>query len=159
MPPFLTPRRRRPRATGDLIILVMALTFPWVLPIQAGGKRVEIDKTHQILRAFEGGRLVLESRVSTGRWDGSTPNGQYEAGIKMRMHYSSRYHHAPMPFSVQVNGHVFIHGFTSVPPWPASHGCIRLPLDGDNPARRFFEWVEPGTPIRISGRWAGTQPR
>lgn len=119
------------------------------------GKRVEIDKTQQVLRAYEGERLVLESRVSTGKWDGSTPNGQYRAGPKHRMHYSKRYDNAPMPYSVEVVGNVFIHGFTSVPKRPASHGCIRLPLTGDNPAKRFFEWIEPGTPIEIKGKWEG----
>jgi len=91
------------------------------------GKWVVIDKTQQVLRAYEGRRLVLETRVSTGRWNGATPNGEYTAGDKFRMHYSRRYHNAPMPWSVQVNGHMFIHGFTSVPRYPASHGCIRLP--------------------------------
>jgi hypothetical protein len=50
---------------------------------------------------------------------------------------------------VQVNGHVFIHGFTSVPGYPASHGCVRVPLTGGNPARFFYEWVDAGTPVEI----------
>ena len=48
---------------------------------------------------------------------------------------------------------VFIHGFTYGPNRPAFHGCIRLPLDKDNPARRFYNWVETGTPIDIIGEW------
>jgi lipoprotein-anchoring transpeptidase ErfK/SrfK len=118
-------------------------------------KRVEIDKTSQMLRAYEGDRLVFQTRVSTGRWDKSTPNGLYAAGDKSPMHYSRLYHHAPMPFSVYITGNVFIHGFTYVPAWPASHGCIRVPLDGGNPAKQFFEWVEPGTPVEIIGQWKG----
>jgi lipoprotein-anchoring transpeptidase ErfK/SrfK len=55
-----------------------------------------------------------------------------------------------MPWSVQVRGNIFIHGFTVVPDYPASHGCIRMPLTGSNPAKKFFHWVEPGTPIKIS---------
>jgi lipoprotein-anchoring transpeptidase ErfK/SrfK len=119
-------------------------------PASGAAKRVEIDKTRQTLRAYDGDRLVLETRISTGKWDKSTPNGHFEAGEKQRMHYSKLFHNAPMPFSVEVTGNIFIHGFSSVPHSPASHGCIRLPLDGDNPARRFYEWVEPGTPIEFS---------
>jgi lipoprotein-anchoring transpeptidase ErfK/SrfK len=116
-------------------------------------KRVEIDKTRQMLSAYEGDRLVFQSRISTGKWDRSTPNGEFQAGEKERMHYSRLFHNAPMPYSVEVTGNIFIHGFTSVPRRPASHGCIRLPLDGGNPAKRFYEWVERGTPIEITGHW------
>jgi lipoprotein-anchoring transpeptidase ErfK/SrfK len=118
-------------------------------------KRVEIDKTTQMLRAYEGDRLVLESRVSTGRRGKSTPSGQFAVRAKFRMHYSSRYQNAPMPYSVQVVGHYFIHGYKVVPEKPASHGCIRLPLVDGNPARQFFEWVEIGTPVVITGKWEG----
>ena len=114
----------------------------------SGGRQ----KTHQKLRAYEGDRLVIETRISTGKWDKSTPNGQFQAGDKSRRHYSELFQSAPMPYSVQVNGNVFIHGFTSVPSHPASHGGMRLLPDGDNPAKRFYEWVDPGTPAEISGQ-------
>ena len=115
-------------------------------------KRVEINKTQQVLRAYEGDRLILQSRVSTGKGN-STPSGNFRVQSKQRMHYSRKYHNAPMPYSVQIWGHYFIHGFSSVPNRPASHGCIRLPLTGGNPARLFYEWVELGTPVEITGRW------
>jgi lipoprotein-anchoring transpeptidase ErfK/SrfK len=138
-----------------LVLLLIAAEAPAQVPATPGTatKRVEIDKSIQMLRAYEGERLVFESRVSTGKWDRSTPNGQFQASSKQRMHYSKLYHNAPMPYSVEVTGNVFIHGFSSVPRRPASHGCIRLPLDGDNPAKRFYEWIELGTPIEIHGRW------
>lgn len=112
-------------------------------------KRVEVSLGNQQLQAWQGHRLVLRTRISSGR-GGSTPRGEFHAGpFKARMHYSSRYHNAAMPWSVQVNGNIFIHGFASVPDYPASHGCIRLPLTGGNPARWFYEWVENGTPVSI----------
>jgi lipoprotein-anchoring transpeptidase ErfK/SrfK len=154
-----TMRRGRGWVRGAVFVLFLALAWPSRAESPAGSASttqwVEIDKTLQRLRAYEGDRLILESRISTGKWDRSTPNGRSSAGVKYRMHYSKLDHNAPMPYSVQVVGNVFIHGFTSVPNRPALHGCIRLPLDGDNPARRFFEWIEPGTPISIHGRWEG----
>ena len=54
----------------------------------AAAKRVEIDKTRQTLRADEGDRLVLKTRIGAGKWDKSPLNGQFEAGDKLRMHYS-----------------------------------------------------------------------
>ena len=112
-------------------------------------KRVEIDLTKQMLYAFEGNRVVLRSRISSGR-TGNTPRGRFRAGpYKSEKHYSSLYHNAPMPWSVQVTGNFFIHGFTVVPNYPASKGCIRLPLTGRNPAKRFYKWCDVGTPIWI----------
>ena len=118
-------------------------------PGAGAAKRVEINLTEQRLRAYEGRRLVLNTNISSGR-NRATPTGRFKAGYKDADHYSSLYHNAPMPWSVQVSGNIFIHGFTSVPDYPASHGCIRMPLTGRNPAKRFFEWVEAGTPIVIS---------
>ncbi len=116
--------------------------------IFGGPKRVEINLTDQKLRAYEGNRLVMQTHISSGR-NRATPTGRVSAGYKDADHYSSLYHNAPMPWSVQVRGNIFIHGFTSVPDYPASHGCVRVPLTGNNPAKRFFHWVDPGTPIRI----------
>lgn len=120
------------------------------LVVRIGAKRVEVSLGKQQLRAWQGDRLVLLTRISSGR-RGGTPAGDFVAGpYKARMHRSSRYHNAPMPWSVQIRGHVFIHGFTSVPRYPASHGCIRLPLDEGNPAKFFYEWIERGTPVKVT---------
>lgn len=117
--------------------------------VVVGSKKAEVNLATQRLRAWQGARLVLDSRISSGRGR-STPAGNFTAGpYKARRHYSSRYDNAPMPWSVQVTGHIFIHGFTSVPSYPASHGCIRLPLSEGNPARFFYEWIDRGIPIRI----------
>ena len=121
-------------------------------------KRVEVDQSTQCLRAFEGKQLVLESRVSTGKHN-STPNGRYRVLEKQRMHYSKRYKSAPMPYSVQYSGHYFIHGFNHVPNHPASHGCIRVPMTNENAAKQFFEWVELGTLIEVSGHWIPPKKR
>lgn len=115
-------------------------------------KHVVIDQTEQVLRAYEGDRMVFESRVSTGRrnW---TPNGNYQVRGKERMRYSIKYHNAPMPYSLHLEGNYFIHGYTHVPDHPASYGCIRLPLVNGNPAKTFYEWAEIGTPVIIRGQW------
>jgi lipoprotein-anchoring transpeptidase ErfK/SrfK len=121
----------------------------WRLRVPVGAKRVVVSLPEQRLRAWQGDRLVLETKISSGRY-GRTPAGEFVAGpYKSRTHFSSLYDNAPMPWSVQINGHVFIHGFSSVPDYPASHGCIRMPLDGGNPAKWFFEWVDVGTPVSV----------
>jgi len=122
--------------------------------VRRGRKRVALNLQEQRLRAWEGERLVLETRISSGRKGIDTPKGSFRAGpLKSRMVISHKYGDAEMPWSVQVYRNVFIHGFGSVPPRAASHGCVRVPLSGRNPARWFYEWVTIGTPIEINDSW------
>lgn len=100
------------------------------MTVRLGEKHVQIDKGTQRLVAKQGKRTVLDSKVSTGRAGYRTPGGEFKVGLKRRFHRSTLYDDAPMPFSVQVVGDIFIHGYTAVPGRPASHGCIRLPLNG-----------------------------
>ena len=143
------------------LLPVLGLTFSSCVvtpPVPAGPpgpKHVVVDKTQQELVAYEGERVALRTHVSTGREGHRTPSGSFAASDKQVMHLSSLYEDAPMPFSVQVHGNYFIHGFSEVPAYPASHGCIRMPMDGENPAKKFFEWVEIGTPIKVTGDWNG----
>ena len=124
------------------------------IAIQFANKRVEVDLANQCLRAYQGARLVLDSPISSGREGKKTPPGEFKAGpIKSPMHRSRLYHNAPMPWSVQVHENIFIHGFRKVPRHPSSHGCIRLPLTGANPAKWFYNWIDLGTPVSIKGHW------
>lgn len=112
-------------------------------------QRVEVSLKKQQLLGWQGGRLVLQTRISSGR-NGATPAGEFSAGpYRSKLHHSSLYNNAPMPWSVQIRGHVFVHGFSSVPSYPASHGCIRTPLTDGNPAKFFYEWVLSGTPVSV----------
>lgn len=112
-------------------------------------QRAEVSISRQRVLAWQGPYAVLYSNVSTGR-GGSTPRGDYEAGpYKAWRHYSSIYNNAPMPYSVQINGNIFFHGSGSVPRYPASHGCIRMPLNRGNPARYLYNWIEVGTAVSL----------
>jgi lipoprotein-anchoring transpeptidase ErfK/SrfK len=112
-------------------------------------QKVEVSLRNQQLQGWQGDRLVLKTRISSGK-NGATPAGEFKAGpYRAKMHRSSLYNNAPMPWSVQINGHVFVHGYSSVPSYPASHGCVRVPLTEGNPARFFYEWVQTGTPVSV----------
>ncbi|MFN3650296.1 MAG: L,D-transpeptidase family protein [Armatimonadota bacterium] len=122
--------------------------------VRSGPKRVAVNRSTQQLRAWQGDRLVLETRVSTGAPGNETPTGSFTAGpYRAKMHYSSLYDNAPMPWSVQITGNIFFHGYHSVPPRAASHGCIRIPLWGGNAAKWLFEWIDNGTPVTIADDW------
>jgi len=116
---------------------------------------VEVDLASQHLRGYQGKRLVINTKVSTGKRGFSTPVGEYTAGPEKKRHrVSAKYENAPMPYSVQLRGGYFIHGSSSVPRYPASHGCVRMPLTGMNAAKYFFEWVNLQTPISVRHGWS-----
>jgi L,D-transpeptidase catalytic domain/Putative peptidoglycan binding domain len=87
---------------------------------------IEIDKQRQILMVVRGGRAVLISPVSTAGIAGYyTPVGRFAIGRKVPGY-------DPSPLGVLYKPMYFyggyaIHGNPSVPPYPASHGCIRVP--------------------------------
>lgn len=123
--------------------------------VVVGEHWVEIDLSSQRLRGFQGNRLVIDTKVSSGKRGMSTPTGTYKAGPeKSKYRTSSLYDDAPMPFAVQFHGNYFIHGSSSVPNYPASHGCIRMPLTGQNAAKYFFEWVNLRSEVTVRRGWS-----
>ena len=77
---------------------------------------------------FRNGVPIAASTVSTGRPGHSTPTGVFTVLQKHAEHYSSKYNSAPMPYMQRLTWYgVALHA-GNLPGYPASHGCIRLPL-------------------------------
>ena len=88
---------------------------------------IEIDKSRQVLFIVRGGRIVLISPVSTAGIPGYfTPVGRFAIYRKVDGFDPSPLGvlYKPMYFT----GGYAIHGNPSVPPYPASHGCVRVPM-------------------------------
>ena len=90
-------------------------------PRYARGNHIEVDKRRQLLLLVRGGRVVLVSHVSTGA-TGNTPVGRWRVYRKVTGWDWVLWY--PMYF---LRGFA-IHGYPSVPVYPASHGCVRVPL-------------------------------
>jgi hypothetical protein len=90
-------------------------------PRYARGNHVEVDKRRQLLLLVRGGRVVLVSHVSTGA-TGNTPVGRWRVYRKVTGWDWVLWY--PMYF---LRGFA-IHGYPSVPAYPASHGCVRVPM-------------------------------
>jgi hypothetical protein len=104
------------------------------------GDHVEVSKGRQVLFLVRDGKVALIVPVSTGA-TGNTPLGHWRVYSRvpgfnaLAMYYSS--------FFV---GAFAIHGYHSVPPYPASHGCVRIPLWV---AYRVYSLIDYGTPVYI----------
>jgi lipoprotein-anchoring transpeptidase ErfK/SrfK len=106
-----------------------ALSLLW-LAMVSGVARAEvviaIDKSSQRMSVAVNGQHLYTWAVSTGIY--GTPSGTFRPQSLSRDHYSSLYHHAPMPYSIFYDGNFAIHGTPHVSRLggPASRGCVRL---------------------------------
>jgi lipoprotein-anchoring transpeptidase ErfK/SrfK len=136
---------------------------PAPAPVQAqamparGGKSVVVNLSHQWLYAYEGGVLVFDAPVSTGRDGFNTPTGSYAIYAKVREQTMSgtiggeSYSVPNVPHAMYIYGDVAMHGTY----WHnmfgsgvrMSHGCINLPL---NSAAWLYGWAPPGTPVQVT---------
>ena len=85
-------------------------------------RHIEVDKTRQVLFQVVGGRVMRVVHVSTGA-TGNTPIGRWRIYSKVPGFLPSG-----MFYSTFFVGAFAIHGYPSVPPYPASHGCVRTPM-------------------------------
>lgn len=86
-----------------------------------GGNHVEVDKARQVLFVVRGGKVSLIVATSTGA-TGNTPVGEWRVyrkvtGFDWVLYYPSYF----------LRGFA-VHGYPDVPPYPASHGCARIPM-------------------------------
>ena len=86
-----------------------------------GGDYLEVDKTRQVLFVVAEGRVKKVVHVSTGA-TGNTPLGSWQV-----------YRKVPgwdwvLWYPLYFKGGFAIHGYPSVPAYPASHGCVRIPM-------------------------------
>jgi lipoprotein-anchoring transpeptidase ErfK/SrfK len=140
----------------------------------SGSPRIIVHIGEQKAYFYKGKTLVGESTVSTGKPGFSTPPGHYTVLSKDAGHVSSvfgdyvddsgnvvnsnidcrkdrrppgsHFDGARMPYAMFFRGGYAMHqGY--VPPFAASHGCIRLP---GQMAVRFFENAPLGTPVKVT---------
>jgi len=86
---------------------------------------IEVDKTRQILMVVKGGTPVAIICVSTGATN-NTPEGSFH--IQQKHSFTTSGGFGVLVRTMGFIGNFAIHGYAPVPPYPASHGCIREPI-------------------------------
>jgi hypothetical protein len=87
---------------------------------------VALSEQHVTIYDAEG--KMLRAPVSTGQSGYETPAGIYSILEKNREHYSNLYDDASMPFMQRITWSGIALHAGQLPGYPASHGCIRLPM-------------------------------
>jgi lipoprotein-anchoring transpeptidase ErfK/SrfK len=88
---------------------------------------IEVDKTRQILLVVQQGEVAAILPVSTGA-TGNTPEGRH--AIRWKAPATTTWLGSGILYrTLTFVGNSFaIHGWSSVPAYPASHGCVRIPI-------------------------------
>jgi hypothetical protein len=108
------------------------------------GSRIEIHRDRGVLLMLRGNEVVRAVHTSTGV-GGVTPAGTFRVYRKELYSWSVPFQ-VWMPYAAYFVGGIATHEYPDVPPYPASHGCVRLPA---GEAHRVYEFVELGTPVHV----------
>ncbi|MDQ1521050.1 MAG: hypothetical protein QOI55_2123 [Actinomycetota bacterium] len=134
-------------------------TFRWPKsPVQKPEPdRTEIDLDRQVLTLYRNNQVTLFTTTSTGnghRFCGGDDGCQWAVTPPGRFTYQWHYNgwkdgplgHLYNPY--YFNGGIAVHGLASVPTYPASHGCARIPM---HIAEYFPSLVAKGMPVYVLG--------
>lgn len=102
------------------------------------GRVIEVDLRRQVLLVVDNGRVIRILNTSTGSGeyytapDGHTahavtPTGTFRVGWQVNGWHASPLGQLYRPKYFHSRG-IAVHGYTSVPASPASHGCVRVSL-------------------------------
>ena len=105
------------------------------------GKHVEVDLSRQVLALLRGGRVYRVYGVSSGKASTPTVLGRFKVYSK-----TSGTNALGMVDSSYFIGGYAIHGYFSVPTFPASHGCVRVPIPN---AASIYSWLRLGDRVDV----------
>jgi len=119
---------------GDRPVLEVAQSlkpgqYVWAPELSTEGSAlVIVNLDSQRLVMFRNGVPIGASTVSSGKTGHETPTGVFEILQKRQEHYSKTYNNAPMPNMQRLTWQGIALHAGQLPGYPASHGCVRLPL-------------------------------
>jgi hypothetical protein len=123
--------------------------FRWVAQVpEEGEAKVVIDILTQRFYVYRGDKLVGVSTISSGKKGKETQLGFWSVMLKRKLGYSRKYDNAPMPYMQMYDEKGIAFHAGPNPGYPASHGCVRLPLKF---AERLFALTKIGTEVIIEG--------
>ncbi len=122
--------------------------FTWHPEVSPKGPvLVVVSLPQQRAYAYRNGVLIGRSTISSGKEGHETPTGVFTVLEKRRVHESNIYKGASMPNMQRLTWSGIALHAGKLPGHPASHGCVRLPLEF---SRLLFEVTRSGTTVVIA---------
>jgi lipoprotein-anchoring transpeptidase ErfK/SrfK len=114
--------------------------------------KVVIDVHKQRAFLLVNGRVGMDTPISTARPGKNTPRGTHYMGERVRSGKVSTIYHVGMPFWMRLGGSLYGVHAGYLPGYPASAGCIRLPMEA---AQVVYDNTRSGTVVSIQSSWGG----
>jgi lipoprotein-anchoring transpeptidase ErfK/SrfK len=152
--PYRWTQGNAPQAHQDMLAAFGPLhlrpgQYRWLPVVPAEGEaKVVIDLLTQRFYIYRGEKLVGVSTISSGKKGKETPLGLWAVMLKKKQGYSRKYDNAPMPYMQMYDPMGIAFHAGPNPGYPASHGCVRLPLKF---AERLFGMTKMGTKVIVEG--------
>jgi len=106
-----------------------------------------VSLRNQRITVYDANGWILRAPVSSGQNGRETPAGIFSVIQKEADHYSNLYDDAYMPHMQRITwSGIALHG-GSLPGYPASHGCVRMPFDF---AARLFDATRLGLRVIVA---------
>jgi lipoprotein-anchoring transpeptidase ErfK/SrfK len=129
-------------ATESIVRRVLAGKGAFKAKYPGDGRHVEADLSRQVLALINRrGKVYRVYHTSTGAPATPTVIGRFRTYRKSPGTNAKGMVHS----SYFIRGYA-IHGYASVPPYNASHGCLRVPIPN---ALSIYNWVRMGTVVRV----------
>jgi L,D-transpeptidase catalytic domain len=137
----VTGRPRTYAADRSVLLGVLDRQGVWKVRHPHDGRHVEADLSMQVLVLVDGDKVVRIQHTSSGKPSTPTILGRYrvyrkDPGTNWEGMVDSSYF---------IRGYA-IHGYSSVPTYNASHGCLRVPIPD---ARTIFDWLRIGDVVWV----------
>jgi peptidoglycan hydrolase-like protein with peptidoglycan-binding domain len=152
------------RLGGQEALALAVFQYPAPLQSNGEGNRTEVDVTKQVITLYRNNQPRLVTTTSTGSGEhycyssprvhptrricevATTPSGRYTYTRWVKGWDKSPLGQLYQPY--YFNGGIAIHGYSTVPTTPASHGCARIPM---HIAEYFPMLVKVGDPVYVFG--------
>jgi len=131
---FAIPASAQEVARGDRPVLQVASQlkngqYVWAPELSpAGPVLLVVNLETQRAVLFRNGVPIAASTISSGKAGNETPTGVFTILQKNKEHYSKTYNNAPMPNMQRLTWSGIALHAGNLPGYPASHGCVRLPM-------------------------------
>lgn len=146
--PALSQGAKTSAAYNSSVLALKPGEFIWdetVAP--AGPMTLVVNLQTQRAYAYRNGVRIGASTVSTGKAGHRTPTGVFTILQKNKDHKSNIYNNAPMPYMQRLTWDGIALHAGNLPGYPASHGCIRLPLEF---SKKLFETTSTGMTVVVT---------